>query len=154
MSAESKKDKQVRRESQQADVDATTMPRDDTAFLDQAMDSNNASARGISRPVTRLAAAPPGDIGKVTVFLVGSLDMAPQLEQIAKINQGRGGATRTPMMTVIEAVLAHAGGSMNLKDLTAEVQRHWGRPFPGSPYSNEEFVYMMASKSDRVRIGP
>jgi len=153
MSAKRKKEREPRSKAQESDVAmAATGSEEDAGVAETSDEPQRASAIGISRPATRLATPPTGDIAKVTVSLVGGAEMAPQLEEITRINQGPSKATRTPVMTVIEAVLARAGGSMSLGDLTSEVQRYWNRPFPGSPYSAEEFVYMMASHSYRVRV--
>jgi hypothetical protein len=56
------------------------------------------------------------------------------------------------LITVIQAVLAKAGGTMNLEDLTAQTLKHWNRPLPTSPYTPEQFIYVMARNSDNIRI--
>src|SRR4030042_2097676 len=102
MSAKPKKEKRPKSAAQESDLArATKLPEEDTGFDETADNPKDASAIGISRPASRLATPPPGDIGKVTVSLVGGRERAPQLEDVRRINQGHGKATRTPMMAVI-----------------------------------------------------
>ncbi|HTY23720.1 MAG TPA: hypothetical protein VMC85_11350 [Desulfomonilaceae bacterium] len=111
-----------------------------------------ASAKSIPRPGTAMASPPKGSIGKVSVSLLGDLDSAPVLEEVQKINKEAREDARTPLMTVIHAILAKHGGTMPLEDLAGQVVKYWNRTFPPSPYSNEEFVYIMMRNSDSVRI--
>lgn len=111
-----------------------------------------ASARNIPRAGTVLPVPPKGEIGKVRVSLVGDPEFAPNLEEVQKINQRKDSPARTPLMTVIEAVLANEGGSMTLQQISERVPRYWNRPFPTSPYRVEEFLYIMVTRSDNLRV--
>jgi len=111
-----------------------------------------ASAKSVPRPSTILAAPPKGEVGRITVSIVGDGSHALELDEVDGINSSAGTRGRTPLMTVIEAVLASHGGSLTLAELTEQVGKHWNRPFPASPYSKEEFIYVVASNSDRVRV--
>jgi len=99
-----------------------------------------------------LASPPKGEIGKVRVSLVGDPEFAPDLEEVQKINQRKDSPARTPLMTVIEAILAKEGGSMTLQQISSLVPRYWNRPVPTSPYSLEEFIYIMVTQSDSLRV--
>lgn len=112
-----------------------------------------ASAKGMPKPNTTLASPPAGDVRQLTVSIVGDIRRAPELDEVDQINRAAHGHTRTPLMTVIEAILARHGGSLKLDELTELVGRHWNRPFPSSPFSKEEFLYCVVSSSDRVRVG-
>lgn len=111
-----------------------------------------ASAKDIPRPVTTLARPPSAKFGKISVSLLGDLASAPSLEEIAKLNQQPISQGRTPFITVIQAVLAKAGGTMNMEDLAAQALKHWNRPLPTCPYTPEQFVYLMARNSDNIKI--
>ncbi len=76
----------------------------------------------------------------------------PSVEDVEKINKGARGDARTPITTAILAVLARAGGKMLLEELAPEVMKYWNRPFPTSPYSPEEFVYVIVKNSDNIRV--
>jgi hypothetical protein len=110
-----------------------------------------ASARFLSRPATALPIAGVGDITGLKASLVGETP-GPTLEEIRRVNQEQGGDSRTPLMTVIQAIIRDRGGSMPLADLCSAVTEHWNRPFPASPYSPEEFIYVMARNSDHILI--
>jgi len=111
-----------------------------------------ASAKSVSKPSTTMATPPKGEVGRITVSIVGETSHALELDEVDGINSSAGTRCRTPLMTVIEAVLASHGGSLTLAELTELVGKHWNRPFPASPYSKEEFIYVVASSSDRVRV--
>jgi hypothetical protein len=111
-----------------------------------------ASARSIPRPATSLTSRIKGDVGKLTVCLLGDPASVLSLEDVRKINTRPDTAARTPMMTVIQAVLAHGGGTMKLAELTEKVRDLWNRPFPCSPYTTEEFVYIMVQNSDDISV--
>jgi hypothetical protein len=118
-----------------------------------AGDQDSESAHtAIHRPASTLEFPPKGKIPKFTASLLDDIESAPRLEEIERINAGAKGAARTPLMTVIVAVLAKHGGSMLLEDLTAEVTRCWNRPLPGSPYSAVEFIYSVVRSSDAVTV--
>ncbi|MBI5250270.1 MAG: hypothetical protein HY912_12315 [Desulfomonile tiedjei] len=108
-----------------------------------------ATARNMPRPSTCLPAPPMGKVGKCTVSLLGDISAVTSIEEVEKTNKS--GQARTPVITVIQAVLARAGGSMLLEELAPEVQKYWNRPFPTSPYSTEEFIYIIARHSDNIR---
>jgi len=112
-----------------------------------------ASAKTLSRPSTALPSPPTGEVGELTVSVIGDISRSPELDEVEKINRAGGAHGRTPLMTVVEAILASRGGSLKITELTDLVDQHWNRPFPASPYSKEEFVYVVVSNSDRVRVG-
>jgi hypothetical protein len=111
-----------------------------------------ASARNMPKPRSSLGARVKKDIGKLTVSLLGDVGTAPTLAEVEKFNKKGEGESRTPLMTVVQAVLAKAGGSMQLGDLAAQTRKYWHRPFPTSPYTEEELIYLMLRSSDGVRV--
>ncbi len=111
-----------------------------------------ASAKSIPRPGTAMASPPKGQIGKVKVTLLGELASAPILEDVEKANKDATGVARTPLMTVIQGVLASQGGTMSLEDLAGKVGKVWNRTFPSSPYNTQEFIYIMVRNSDSIRV--
>lgn len=111
-----------------------------------------ASAKDIPEPATLLAAPPRRNVGEVTVSLLSSVESAPLLEDVERTNANQAAEARTPLMTVIHALLASRGGSMTVAELATQVRRYWNRPFPGSPYTDEEFVYVMVRDSDDLRV--
>lgn len=111
-----------------------------------------ASARNMPRPQSSLGPRVKKDIGKLTVSLLGDVGTAPALADVEKFNKKGEGESRTPLMTVVQAVLAKAGGSMQLGDLTAQTRKYWHRPFPTSPYTEEELIYLLLRSSDSVRV--
>jgi len=111
-----------------------------------------ASARDIQRPRTSLPSPPKGAVGKVTVALLGDLSLAPDLDDVQKLNAQPQGTAHTPLMTVIHAVLAKHGGSMTVEELAPEVRKYWNRPFAASPFTPEEFIYVIVRNSDDLRV--
>lgn len=111
-----------------------------------------ASARNMPRPHTSLGARVKEDIGKLTVSLLGDVGTAPALADVEKFNKRGEGESRTPLMTVVQAVLAKAGGSMQLGELTAQTRKCWHRPLPTTPYTEEELIYLLLRSSDSVRV--
>ncbi|HMK37649.1 MAG TPA: hypothetical protein VK463_21430 [Desulfomonilaceae bacterium] len=111
-----------------------------------------ATARAIPRPRTSLAVPPTGKMGKLTVSLLGTISSVPTLEDVEKVNKAPGSQARTPLMTVIAAIVAKSGGSMPLEDLCAQIPKYWNRPLPATPYTLEEFVYVIVRNSDGLRI--
>jgi hypothetical protein len=111
-----------------------------------------ASARNMPGPHTSLAAPVKKDIGKLTVSLLGDVGTAPSFADVEKFNKKGEGDSRAPLMTVVQAVLAKSGGSMQLGDLAAQARKCWNRPFPTSPYTEEEFIYLLLRNSDSVRV--
>jgi len=65
-----------------------------------------ASAKSIPRPGTSLASPPKGSIGNAKVSLLAELEDVPVLEEVQKINKESTGDARTPLMTVVHAILA------------------------------------------------
>ncbi len=118
---------------------------------DEPTTAQFASARDIPRPATNLHAPPSGEVSELTVTLLGDLELASSLEEIERMNSREGGP-RTPMMSVVQAVIANAGGTISIRDLAEQVRRYWNRPFPTSPYTPEEFMYVTAGNSDDLRI--
>ena len=115
-------------------------------------DDEPASAKSMPKPGTSLAAAVKSDVGKLTVSLLGEAGSAPVLADVEKFNKKGEGDSRTPLMTVVQAVLAKAGGSMQIGDLAAKLASTWNRPFPASPYTDEEIIYLLVRNSDSVRV--
>jgi hypothetical protein len=111
-----------------------------------------ASARNMPKPQSSLGARVRKDIGKLTISLLGDVGTAPTLAEVEKFNKKGEGESRTPLMTVVQAVLAKAGGSMQLGDLATQTRKYWNRPFPTSPYTEEELIYLMLRNSDSVRV--
>jgi hypothetical protein len=111
-----------------------------------------ATAKSIPRPGTAMASPPKGHIGKVKVTLLGDLESAPILEEVEKANRESTGTARTPLMTVIQGILAKNGGTMLLEDLAGQVVKVWNRTFPSSPYNPQEFIYIMVQNSDSIRV--
>ena len=74
------------------------------------------------------------------------------LADVEKFNKRGEGESRTPLMTVVQAVLAKAGGSMQLGELATQTRKYWHRPFPTSPYTEEELIYLLLRNSDSVRV--
>jgi len=112
-----------------------------------------ASARNMPRSQSSLGARVKKDIGKLTVSLLGDVGTAPTLGDVEKFNKRGEGESRTPLMTVVQAVLAKAGGSMQLGELATQTRKYWHRPFPTSPYTEEELIYLLLRNSDSVRVG-
>ena len=110
------------------------------------------SAKDIPRPQTMVDAAPKGNVGDIKVFLAGERVGGPSLEEIERTNSNNDTDMRTPLMAVILGILQHKGKAMTLEDLAAEVARYWNRTFPTSPYSPEEFLFVMVRNSDHVRF--
>lgn len=121
-------------------------------FSEQEMLSvKPASARSMPRPSTDLAAPPQGNIEKLTLKLLVDLSLVPSLEELQKIHKNQTSA-RVPLLTVIQSVIARAGGETTIENVCAEIPRIWDRPFPTSPYSIEEFVYLLVRNSDSIRV--
>ncbi len=115
-------------------------------------DYEPASARSMPKAGTSLAVAVKSDIGKLTVSLLGDAGSAPVLADVEKINKKAEGDSRTPLMTVVLAVLGKAGDSMPLGDLASQTRKYWNRPLPGGPYTDEEIIYLLVRNSDSVRV--
>ncbi len=111
-----------------------------------------ATAKDIKRPTTSLPTSPKRDVAGLSVSLLSNISLGPSLDEIDKVNLRGDKETRTPIATVIEAVLGAHGGTMRLGELAREVAKHWNRPLPGGPYSADEFIYLVVKDSDRVRI--
>jgi len=139
------------------DPSGIELPHDNEPATDEGTDLAEyepASARNIPRPHTSLTAAAKKDIGKLTVTLLGDISSAPVLAEVEKFNKkGEGeGEGRTPLMAVIQAVLAKSGGSMQLGELATQIRKYWHRPFPTSPYTDEELIYIIVRNSDSIRV--
>lgn len=147
------------REKKSAGVDDSGLEAAEMEQMDSVVHESEAveqevvaSAKSIPRPGTAMASPPKGQIGKVKVTLLGDVASAPVLEEVEKINKESTGAARTPLMTVIQGILAKNGGTMLLEDLAAQVGRVWNRTFPSSPYNPQEFVFIMVQNSDIIRV--
>ncbi len=111
-----------------------------------------ASAKDIRPPSTVLETHFQGDIEELLVSYMGDPSGAPDLEEVARLNREARGDFRTPLMTVIEAIVGSRGGEIKLGELAELVPEYWNRPFPASPYAPEEFIYTVVIHSDRMRI--
>ncbi len=111
-----------------------------------------ASARDIPRPSTSLSGRPGKDVGKLVVSLLGEASLIPDLEEVARMNEEPGKEGRTPVMTVIHAILKKNGGNMKIQELAVQTRTYWNRPFPASPYTPEEFIYVLVNNSDDLRV--
>jgi hypothetical protein len=139
------------------DTDLQVEETEETGGLAGADDEERppeVSAKSIPRPSTLLSVVPEGDVGKYRVTLVSPLESAPLVEDVRRVNGEEDTDRRTPLMTVIEAVLADGGGVMRVGELAPLVKELWNRPFPTSPYSVEEFLFVVASDSDKLRVEP
>lgn len=125
-----------------------------TAGGEAAEPEKIASARDIPRPSTSLVSRPEKDVSKLMVSLLGDASLIPDLEEIAAINEDPGREGRTPVMTVIHSILKKNGGSMRIGELAVQTRTYWNRPFPASPYTPEEFIYVLVRNSDDLRVSP
>ncbi|MEJ2718780.1 MAG: hypothetical protein P8182_16905 [Deltaproteobacteria bacterium] len=126
----------------------------DEALMDEEREPL-VSAKDLPAPATILAIPPKEEIDKLTISLSGDLTEAPSIEEVRQINEDLSSESRTPLMAVIESVLAENGGTLPLSDLSSLVGQYWNRQFPSSPYSQEEFIYILALNSDKLRVrGP
>jgi N-acetyl-beta-hexosaminidase len=107
---------------------------------------------GVKPPDTVLPMALKKDVGDLTVALIGLAVDAPDLEEVVKINSREDGGAKTPLMTVIKAMLKRNGNRMKIKELARGAEENWRRPFPTSPYGREEFIFMMTRNSDSLKI--
>lgn len=111
-----------------------------------------ASAKGIPRPSSSLAAPLGTQVGSLKVSLLADPEIVPSLEEVERINTTSGSDVRTPLLAVVQAVLVNTGGAMSIADLAPKVRKYWNRPFPAGPYSGEEFIYLMIANSDHLRV--
>jgi hypothetical protein len=109
-----------------------------------------ATARNMPRPTTTLPSPPKGKVGKCVASLLGDISSVQSIEEVERINKS--GQAKTPIVAVIQAVLAKAGGTMTLEELAPEVRKYWNRTFPTSPYSPEELIYIIVKNSDNIRV--
>jgi hypothetical protein len=118
--------------------------------LEEGQPGEAASAMNIARPATSLASPPQKEVGKVVVALLGDSASIPSVEEIERLNRGEQGSP--PLMTVMQAVLKAQGGSMTIDALAGRVKEIWNRPFPASPYTLEEFMYVVARNADTIKV--
>jgi len=117
-----------------------------------ADDEQSRLGHRIPRPATSLDSPPKGDVGKFTVMLLSDISSAPVLEDVEQINKQASSQARTPLMTVILAIIAKNGGTMVLEDLASQVAEYWNRSFPTSPFTREEFIYVLVRSADNLRV--
>lgn len=110
------------------------------------------SAKNIARPSTALPFVGKTGLGTFKVSYLGDKESAPSLSDVSKINSEPRTDTRTPLSTVIQAVLGVHGGTLELGELVREVRKHWNRPLPTSPYTEEEFFYIVLKESPDLRV--
>jgi hypothetical protein len=120
--------------------------------LDEQQAGEPASARNIAGPTTSLAFPPKENVGKLVVELLADPLSVPALEELEKIAKGPESQGRAPLMTVIQAVLRQHGGGMTISELAAQVKKHWNRTLPASPYTLEEFMYVVVRNADSLRV--
>jgi len=153
MAKEGKKGRKKAQEEPELTADAEETEPDDAEEIDaDAERPPLVSAKDIPGPGTNLAVPPRGSTGKLIVSLMGDTESVPDLGDVSKINEAAESEVRTPLMTVIEAVLGSKGGKLSLADLSKLAFQYWNRPLPTSPYTAEEFVYIMVLNSDNLRI--
>jgi hypothetical protein len=116
------------------------------------VEAQPASARNMPRPLTVLPAAPEKKVGTCTIVLLGDPSLYPSLDEVERFNKSGDSDARTPLSAVITALVKKAGGTITIEDLTQQVAKYWDRPFPSSPYTLEEFLYMIARNSDNMRV--
>jgi len=150
MSAKEKAKEKAAKVQSAATVVADKEPETDEGTDIEAYEP--ASARNMPRPQSSLGPRVKKDVGKLTVSLLGDVGTAPALADVEKFNKRGEGESRTPLMTVVQAVLAKAGGSMQLGELTAQTRKCWHRPLPTTPYTEEELIYLLLRSSDSVRV--
>jgi hypothetical protein len=112
-----------------------------------------ATARNIPRPPTSLAFPSQGKLGKVVISLLADTTSLTSLEEVEKVNKATGTQARTPLMTLILALVAKAGGNMPLDALCGQIPKYWNRPLPTTPYTFDEFIYIMVRNSNWLRVG-
>jgi hypothetical protein len=117
-----------------------------------ADDEQSSLGSKIPRPATSLDSPPKGEIGKFTVMLLSDISSAPVLEEIEQVNKHASSQARTPLMTVVLAIIAKNGGTMVVEDLASQVAEYWNRSFPTSPFTREEFVYVLVRSADNLRV--
>ncbi len=110
------------------------------------------SAKSIPRPSTALPVKGKSGVGQFRVTYLGEAENIPTLSEVAKINSDTRSEARTPLMTVTQAILITHGGTLSIAELVKEVRKYWNRPFPTSPYTEEEFLYLVLRNSPDVRI--
>jgi len=123
----------------------------DALTPDERVSGPLASARDLARSASNLPSPPSGEVSELTVTLLSDMELASSLDEIERMNAVEGGP-RTPMMSVVHAVIASAGGTISIGDLAQNVGKYWNRPFPTSPYTPEEFMYLTARNSDELRV--
>ncbi len=110
------------------------------------------SARDVARPATNLPVRTGGQVGNFKVSLAGDFTGYPSLTDVERANGTDQSEARTPLMTVILAILADRNDEVPLSDLAAEAVKLWNRSLPLSPYSAEEFLYMLLVNSDNILV--
>lgn len=110
------------------------------------------TAKDLPQPSTALDTPRRSSLENVKVSLAAELPPISPLAEVEEINARQDYDSRTPLTTVILCVLEEAGGSMSLSDLAQKAARLWNRPFPASPYSKEEFIYLVVRNSDYILI--
>lgn len=110
------------------------------------------TAKNMPRPATALPIRGKSGLSQFRVTFLGDPENIPTLTEIAKINSDTRSEVRTPLMTVIHAILATQGGTLSVGELVKEVRRYWNRSFPTSPYSEEEFLYLVLKNAPNMKI--
>jgi hypothetical protein len=144
--------KEKNRESMNQAPPLSEPPETESIVEEDQESSVVASARDIPQPATTLPIFTSKSVGEMLVSYLGELSSAPNLDQVERLNKSGDGKPRTPLTTVILAIVAAAGGEISVQDLAAQVGRYWNRLLPGSPYTLEEFVFMVARNSDNLRV--
>jgi hypothetical protein len=111
------------------------------------------SAKNIPRPSTTLSLVGKTGLGKFKVSYLGDKESTPSITEVSKINLDPRVLCRTPLMTVVQSVLSARNGTLELDELLREVRKYWNRPLPASPYTDEEFLYVVLKESPDIRVG-
>jgi len=110
------------------------------------------SAKNIPRPSTALPIRGKSGLSQFRVSYLGDAENIPTLSEVAKINSDNRSDARTPLVTVTHAILVTHGGTLSIAELVREVRKYWNRNFPTSPYTEEEFLYLVLRGCPDVRI--
>jgi hypothetical protein len=110
------------------------------------------TAKDLPQPSTALDSPRKRALDKIRVSLAAELPPISSMSEIEEINGRNDYDSRTPLTTVLLSALEDAGGTMKLTELAEKAARLWNRPFPSSPYTREEFIYLVIRSSDYILI--
>lgn len=110
------------------------------------------SAKNIPSPTTTLPIRVKIGLSQLKVSYLGDTENIPTLSDVAKINSDTRSDARTPLLTVAYAILVTHGGTLTIGELAREIRKYWNRNFPTSPYTEEEFLYLVLRNCPDVRL--